>query len=98
MRLTYLVHVREMRGIAFALSLAAVVAMLPSAGLAAGCGPFGDSPQTLISNPVPICLGGTRLGPWNDSDGTPRYGCLYNPRRPRRRIRCRCSYGCIRRS
>jgi hypothetical protein len=79
MRVTYLVHVREMRRISFALSLVAVVAMLPSASLAATCGPFGDSPQTLISNPVPICPGGTRLGPWNDSDGTPRYACLYQP-------------------
>src|SRR5258708_9388347 len=46
---------------------------------AAGCSPFGNPPQTLISNPVPNCLGGTRLGPWNDSDGTPRYACLYQP-------------------
>ena len=79
MRVPYLVHIRDIRGIAFALSVVAVVAMLPSPGLAAGCGPFGDSPQTLISNEVPICVGGTRLGPWNDSDGTPRYACLYTP-------------------
>jgi len=79
MRVTYRVHIREMRGIAFALSLVAVVAMRPSVGLAAGCGPFGDSPQTVVSDPVPICLGGTRLGPWNDSDSTPRYACLYTP-------------------
>ncbi len=79
MRLTYLVHLREMHGLAFTFALVAVVAMLPSGALAAGCGPFGDSPKTLISDPVPICLGGTPLGPWNDSDGTPRYACLYTP-------------------
>ena len=79
MRVPYLVHLRAIRRIAFVISFVAVVAMLPSTGLAAGCGPFGDPPQTLISNEVPICLGGTRLGPWNDSDGTPRYACLYTP-------------------
>src|SRR5258708_18069879 len=46
---------------------------------AAGCSPFGNAPQTLIMNEGPNCVGGTRLGPWNDSDGTPRYACLYQP-------------------
>jgi hypothetical protein len=65
------------------LSLLAAIAMLAisrsSDAATGGCSPFGNSPQTLISNPVPFCLGGTRLGPWNDSDGTPRYACLYKP-------------------
>ena len=45
----------------------------------AGCTPFGNPPQTLIMNEVPICAGGSVLGPWNDSDGTPRYACLFTP-------------------
>jgi hypothetical protein len=73
---------REARSFALVLSVA-VVAMLtasPGSSLAAsGCTAFGNPPQTLISNPVPNCLGGTLLGPWNDSDGTPRYACLYAP-------------------
>jgi hypothetical protein len=47
--------------------------------LAAQCTTYGDPPATLIANIVPLCTGGTRLGPWNDSDGTPRYACLYEP-------------------
>ena len=43
------------------------------------CGPFGDPPATFISSPKPYCWGGERLGPWNDSDGNPRYACLYEP-------------------
>ncbi len=78
-------HIREMRKFAIAVSLfaafnVALLAASPAASAATvGCGPFGDPPQTMLSNPVPACLGGTRLGPWNDSDGTPRYACLYQP-------------------
>lgn len=43
------------------------------------CGPFGDPPAKLIANIVPKCTDGEVLGPWNDSDGTPRYACLYQP-------------------
>lgn len=45
----------------------------------AQCTPFGNPPQKLIANIVPRCSLGTRLGPWPDSDGTPRYACLYGP-------------------
>lgn len=65
-----------------ALLLAAVVMLFvsPRCALAASaCTPFGDPPQTLISDPVPLCVGGTLLGPWNDSNGTPRYACVYTP-------------------
>ena len=73
--------VREPRGLALALSIFAAVAVLAawpsSVAVAGGCTPFGNPPQTLVSSPVPMCTGGTTLGPWNDSDGTPRYACLY---------------------
>jgi hypothetical protein len=76
-------HVREMRKFALAVvSILASLAILTpcgSAGAASGCGPFGDPPQTLVSNPVPLCVGGTLLGPWSDSDGTQRYACEYAP-------------------
>jgi hypothetical protein len=45
----------------------------------AQCTAYGDPPATLIANIVPLCTGGTRLEPWNDADGTPRYACLYEP-------------------
>jgi predicted esterase len=45
----------------------------------AACSPFGNAPQQLIMNEVPECVGGSVLGPWNDSDGTPRYACLFTP-------------------
>jgi dienelactone hydrolase len=45
----------------------------------AQCSPFGNPPQPLIMNEVPLCTGGTVLGPWSDSDGTPRYACLFTP-------------------
>ncbi len=61
------------------LAIATLAAGPGSAAAATACSPFGNPPQTLISNPVPICAGGTLLGPWNDSDGTPRYACLYEP-------------------
>ena len=75
--------VREMRKFALAVvSIFASFAILTACGsadAASGCGPFGDPPQTLVSNEVPLCVGGTLLGPWNDSDGTARYACLYQP-------------------
>jgi hypothetical protein len=43
------------------------------------CSPFGNPPARLIQNEVPSCTSGTVLGPWNDSDGTPRYACLFQP-------------------
>jgi dienelactone hydrolase len=56
------------------------------------CNPFGNVPaQTYpvghqnhpLSIPpvsaVPSCTNGALLGPWNDSDGTPRYACLWKP-------------------
>jgi dienelactone hydrolase len=43
------------------------------------CGPFGDAPAKLIGTIVPECANGTTIGPWNDSDGTARYACLYQP-------------------
>ncbi|MBV8772327.1 MAG: hypothetical protein JO166_08375 [Deltaproteobacteria bacterium] len=43
------------------------------------CGPFGDSPAHFIESAAPYCIGGTRLGPWKDSDSHKRYACLYEP-------------------
>ncbi len=82
MRVNSLSCIGETRWSALAASLFALAILtgLPSAAAAAtACGPFGNPPQTLIANEVPNCIGGTRLGPWNDSDGTPRYACLYEP-------------------
>src|SRR5580704_4787740 len=62
-----------------AVAIATIAASPGSASAAIGCTPFGDPPQTLISDPVPTCLSGTLLGPWYDSNGTPRYACLYEP-------------------
>jgi predicted esterase len=76
-------YLRERRKVALAVSLFAAIAIVvarPSSSAAAtGCTPFGNPPQTLVSSPVPMCTGGKLLGPWNDSDGTPRYTCLYSP-------------------
>lgn len=75
--------VGRLRGFAYIISVVAASAMLAAlphcAFGASACTPFGNPPQTLIGNEVPLCVGGTRLGPWNDSDGTPRYACLYRP-------------------
>jgi hypothetical protein len=80
--------VRETRRFAFAVSLFVLVAVAmlgaspDRARAASGCTPFGNPPQTLIMNEVPMCNAapnGKLLGPWNDSDGTPRYACLYAP-------------------
>src|SRR3984957_10439077 len=43
------------------------------------CKPFGNPPAKMIANIVPQCPEGDTLGPWKDSDGTPRYACLYQP-------------------
>ena len=43
------------------------------------CGPFGNPPAKLFAKVIPKCTGGKLLGPSNDSDGTPRYACLYEP-------------------
>ena len=101
MSVSYLSYIRESRGSSIAVSIiaAAAIAMLAvsPASAATACGPFGDTPQTLISNPIPNCLGGKRLGPWNDSDGRRgTHACTYQRQRPHR-ARCRCSSGCIRR-
>src|SRR5215469_7053262 len=61
------------------LTIAAILGFAPSAP-AAECTAYGDPPATPIANIVPLCTGGTRLGPWNDSDGTARYACLYEPK------------------
>ena len=47
---------------------------------AKGCGPFGNSPARFIEAPKPWCLGGKLMGPWGDSDGNPRYACVYEPK------------------
>jgi hypothetical protein len=85
MRAIHLYGIRGKRWVALVGSLFVAVAVATlavspgSAAATTGCTPFGDSPQTLLSDPVPTCLGGTLLGPWNDSDGTARYACLYEP-------------------
>ncbi len=58
---------------------AAGFAALAAATVFAQCTPFGNSPQELLSDIKPTCSGGKLLGPWNDSDGTARYACLYQP-------------------
>jgi hypothetical protein len=68
---------RRVHGFVLA-SLVALLALTPDA-FAQTCSPFGNAPATLIANVVPFCTGGTVLGSWNDSDGTPRYSCLYEP-------------------
>ncbi len=66
------------------LAAALLIALLgtqdaPQAVVKQSCGPFGDPPAKLIANVLPKCTDGEVLGPWNDSDGTPRYACLYQP-------------------
>jgi dienelactone hydrolase len=69
-----------MRPAALAAAIAALFLPLTLTGvLAQTCSPFGNPPVTFISNIVPKCTGGQRLGPWNDAAGTPRYACLYEP-------------------
>jgi dienelactone hydrolase len=44
------------------------------------CSPFGDPPAELHQTFfAPYCGKGVRLGPWQDSDGTARYACLFEP-------------------
>ncbi len=57
----------------------ASIICLTAPAVEAQCTAYGDPPATLIANIVPLCSRGTRLGPWNDADGTPRYACLYEP-------------------
>jgi predicted esterase len=61
-------------------ALAVTVAVGSGVGTAAfaQCTPFGDAPARMTGNPVPTCPGGSRLGPWPDANGTPRYACLFN--------------------
>jgi poly(3-hydroxybutyrate) depolymerase len=87
MRVSLLSRVRDPWRFALAVSLFVLVAAMLAASTdqaaqAAGCTQFGNPPQTLNSSPVPMCNAATNgklLGPWNDSDGTPRYACLYAP-------------------
>ena len=61
------------------LLMLAFVGVLPGRPVLAQCTPFGNPPQTLLADIKPTCTGGKLLGPWNDSDGTARYSCLYEP-------------------
>ncbi|HZR82191.1 MAG TPA: PHB depolymerase family esterase [Candidatus Binatia bacterium] len=48
----------------------------------ATCDRYGNDPARYDAAEVavvPECVGGTRLGPVPDRDGTPRYACLYEP-------------------
>ena len=67
-----------MRLAVISLLMLTISAMCPDA-LAQTCGPFGNPPQAMVQNEVPSCTRGRVLGPWNDSDGTPRYACLFTP-------------------
>jgi dienelactone hydrolase len=74
------------RGLLYSLvSLAACLLILAGTGHCAGaakdsaCGPFGDPPADTINAEKPSCWGGKLLGPWNDSNGTARYACVYEP-------------------
>ncbi len=55
------------------------VVIVAAGSVFAQCTPFGNPPQQLLADIQPTCLGGELLGPWNDSDGTARYACLYEP-------------------
>lgn len=47
------------------------------------CTPFGDHPSPTYAFYQDTCFpGGTVIGPLTDSNGTPRYACLYLPRKP----------------
>jgi hypothetical protein len=75
-------YVRAIRTGALVIStvaIATIAACASQVAAATTCTAFGNPPQTFISSPVPNCLGGKLLGPWNDSDGNPRYACLYAP-------------------
>src|SRR5258708_18577334 len=81
MTVRYFCDIREARSLAVSIFAAVALAMLAaspaSIAAAAGCSPYGDPPQTLISDPVPNCIGGTRLGPWEYSHGTAPHACLH---------------------
>ena len=75
------------RGLAIALACLAIFFATSASSCAAtegtnanhACGPFGNPPADLIEAETPSCWGGKLLGPWNDSNGTARYACLYEP-------------------
>jgi predicted esterase len=68
------------RRVSSAIFTAAGFVALAAATVFAQCTPFGNPPQQLLSSPKPSCAGGGHLmGPSPDSDGTPRYACLYAP-------------------
>lgn len=66
-----------LRSLGLAAAMLALAASPEAHAQTSACTPFGNAPQTLIMNEVPYCTGGTVLGPWNDTDGTPRYACLF---------------------
>ena len=62
--------------------LSGVLACNPAAGdtrESKACSPFGSEPAQKISAVKPNCGTGALLGPWQDSDRTDRYACLYQP-------------------
>jgi dienelactone hydrolase len=66
-------------------NVVAIAAMAWTGSALAGtpaCSPFGNPPAKFIMNEVPQCTGGKVLGPWPDSDGVPRYACLFEPNTP----------------
>lgn len=74
------IRVRWARAPGFALVVAAIlIGSAVRCTSAESCSSFGDPPAELSSSPQPHCWGGKLLGPWNDSDGAPRYACLYEP-------------------
>lgn len=47
------------------------------------CTPFGNPPRGNVFAVEPFCgIGGSLLGGFNDSEGTPRFACLYPPSTP----------------
>jgi len=70
-------------------SIALITALLASfdvfAFAATRCNPFGDPPAqvdrgwyaSFVTARSSVCPGGTRLGPWTDTNGDARYACLY---------------------
>ena len=78
--LDWLEQVRRRIACAVFLAVVASVSLTVHDARAQSCTPYGNAPATLTGsdNPiVPLCTGGQRLGPWSDSDGSPRYSCLY---------------------
>ncbi len=58
-----------------------VLVVVAIAGTAAAqCNPFGNDPRPMVQDTTALaCAGGTILGGFTDSDGTPRQACLYEP-------------------